>query len=176
MNYSVVALALGYATAIAPLTLTPVPTRHYTQPLRSIATVVVRSVPTPSPSLSPLPFNLVQRYARAGARASGLDEALVLAVIESESAGDPHAVSTAGAVGMMQLMRSTAYDCGIRSRWVPSANVRCGSRTLASLIRRFGLTVATIHRAGTSHLSPWPSETKTYVRVVVQRYDRIQHI
>jgi soluble lytic murein transglycosylase-like protein len=177
---SVIALALGYASRVA--TLTPSPPPH-TVPLRSIVTVV-SAVPTPSPSLSPLPISAIRAYAAAGARASGLDEALVLAVIMSESAGDPNAVSRAGAIGLMQLEPATAHDCGIRNRWAPSANIRCGSKTLALLVRRYGLTVAlacynagatTINRAGALHASRWPSETQQYVRVVVERYDVLQH-
>jgi soluble lytic murein transglycosylase-like protein len=180
VTYSAIALALGSVAHTA--TLTTVPTRFV--PLRTIATVVARYAPTPSPSLSPWPPARVRVLARVGAQASGLDTTLVFAVIMGESAGDPHAVSRAGAIGMMQLMPETAHDCGIQSRWIPSDNVRCGSRTLAQLIRRFGLTVAlacynagatTIRRAGATHLSRWPSETKTYVRVVVERYDALQH-
>ena len=180
-TYSAIALALGYA--FAPLTLTPVPTRHYTEPLRTIATVVA-SVPTPSPSLQPLPIARIRALARAGAEFSGLDAALVLAVIQSESAGDPNAVSRAGAAGLMQLEPATAHDCGIRSRWIAIDNVRCGSRTLSLLVRRFGLTVGiaaynagagAIERAGASHVKNWPTETQLYVRRVVARYDGLQH-
>jgi soluble lytic murein transglycosylase-like protein len=163
--------------------LTPVPTHV---PLRTIATVVARAVPTPSPSLSPLPAGQVRALARAGAAFSGLDESLVLAVIMSESAGDPNAVSRAGAVGMMQLMPETAHDCGIRSRWVALSNVQCGSRTLALLVRRYDGNIAlalagynagarTIDRAGTAHVKNWPTETKQYVTHVVAEYDALQH-
>jgi soluble lytic murein transglycosylase-like protein len=179
VNY-VVALAFGYAVHA---TLVPAPTPHNHMPLHTIATVHANVVPTPSPSLSPLPISAIRAYAAAGAAASGLDESLVLSVIEAESGGDPHAVSRAGAVGMMQLMPATASDCGIRSRWVAADNVRCGSKTLAILIRRYGLTKAiasynagatTIAAAG-AHASKWPHETQTYVRAVVQRYDALQH-
>jgi soluble lytic murein transglycosylase-like protein len=180
MNYSAIALALGYATtALAPLT--PVPTHV---PLRTITTVFA-SVPSPSPSLQPLPPGQVRALARAGARDSGLDESLVESVILSESGGDPNAVSRAGAVGMMQLMPETAHNCGIRSRWVAADNVRCGSQTLALLVRTYrniavalaayNAGAAAIASRGAAHASRWPTETQRYVRVVVEKYDALQH-
>lgn len=148
-----------------------------------LAAAIAASSPTPSPALSPLPSGVVQWYAQRGAIASGLDPALVRAVIDAESGGDPRAVSGAGAVGMMQLASGTASDCGIRDRFDPLANVECGARTLGYLIRRFGMEggIAAYNfgsgnvEASGGHVSKMPHETQAYVKTVIDGYDALQH-
>ena len=77
---------------------------------------------------------------------TGLDPAMVMAVIRAESAGNPSAVSRAGARGLMQLMPSTAKEvagnAGVRYRGAddlfdPDLNVRLGTLYLAQLRRMF---------------------------------------
>jgi soluble lytic murein transglycosylase-like protein len=62
---------------------------------------------------------------------------LVMAIIASESGGDPHAVSPAGAVGLMQLMPDTATTLGV-DPWDPEQNVDGAVRYLSSLLSTFG--------------------------------------
>jgi soluble lytic murein transglycosylase-like protein len=142
--------------------------------------------PTPSPTIHPLPGGIINYYAVAGSRASGLDVALVRAVIGAESGGDPRAVSTAGAAGLMQLMPATGYDCGIHDRFDAAANVKCGSRTLALLIHHYNGSLATaieaynwgcgnVDRVG-GGLSKAPSSTQRYVVGVIEQYDFLQHL
>ena len=138
--------------------------------------------PTPSPTLSPLPTKIVNWYAERGADASGLDPSLIRSVIDNESAGDPHAVSNAGAVGMMQLEPETLHDCGYSDAKNALHNVICGSKTLSYLVRDFGLKkgiAAYNWGAGNVQAHPlesaWPQETKNYVASVVAEYDALQH-
>lgn len=140
--------------------------------------------PTPSPTIHPLPAGVINWYARAGAAASGLDSALILAVIRSESGGDPFAVSKSAAIGLMQLEAATASDCGIHDRYNPLDNVKCGSKTLHYLIRRYGLAggieaynlgCGNVDRVG-GHLSRMPLETQHYVARVISFYDELQHV
>jgi soluble lytic murein transglycosylase len=74
--------------------------------------------------------------------ASSLDDDLVLAVIQQESAGDPEAVSWAGALGLMQVMPFTfaemmhghrSYESRIdrAAFWDVRSNMRAGIRYLA---------------------------------------------
>ena len=67
----------------------------------------------------------------------GVPRELVHAVIEVESAWQPHAVSPAGAVGLMQLMPATAATFGVSNRFRIEENVRGGVAYLARLMRRF---------------------------------------
>jgi hypothetical protein len=141
------------------------------------------NAPTPSPTISPLPSQVVQWYAERGAAVSGLDPALVRAVIEAESGGDPKAVSKAGAIGMMQLAEETASDCGIHNRFDPMDNVACGARTLGYLVHRYGVENGiAAYNFGSGdvdsvggHLSKMPVETQNYVKAVVEEYDVLQH-
>jgi soluble lytic murein transglycosylase len=81
------------------------------------------------------------------ARKNGLDPLLVVAVIHCESSFDTNAVSSAGAMGLMQVMPDTgAYLAelagfrldGPRKLFDPELNVRLGAGYLADLIRQFG--------------------------------------
>lgn len=71
------------------------------------------------------------------ARAYGLDPELVFAVIRQESGGNPHAVSRAGAEGLMQLMPSTAAELGVTNPFNPAQNIRAGVAYLARMLRKF---------------------------------------
>jgi soluble lytic murein transglycosylase-like protein len=61
----------------------------------------------------------------------------VHAVIQAESAYDASAISTAGAVGLMQLMPDTARRYGVTNRNDPIQNVNGGTRYLKDLLRMF---------------------------------------
>ena len=62
---------------------------------------------------------------------------LVDAVIDEESAWNPYAVSSKGAVGLMQIMPETAARFGVRNRYRLDENIRGGVGYLAWLIRLF---------------------------------------
>lgn len=151
--------------------------------MHALILTAVINAPTPSPTISPLPSPVVQWYAQRGAEVSGLDPALVRAVIEAESGGDPKAVSKAGAIGMMQLASATASDCGIHNAFDPLQNVECGARTLGYLVHRYGVeTGIAAYNFGSGdvdsvggHLSKMPVETQNYVKDVVEEYDVLQH-
>jgi len=86
---------------------------------------------------------LAERYARR----YGLDPLTVLAVIHVESRFDPRAVSSQGAIGLMQLQGETARDLAMSLglQWTgddllfdPDVNVMLGCAYLRRLIDRFG--------------------------------------
>jgi hypothetical protein len=72
----------------------------------------------------------------------GIPEALVRAVIKTESDFDPNVVSSAGAKGLMQLMPDTARLMGVTDVFDPRQNIMGGSRYLQVLARRFCKTPA----------------------------------
>lgn len=81
-----------------------------------------------------LPFEkLIAEYARR----AGFDWRLVAAIIFEESRFDPHAVSPAGARGLMQVREIAARDVGELEFRDPAANVRAGVRYLSKLTRIF---------------------------------------
>ncbi len=109
---------------------------------------------------------------------TGVPPALINAVLMAESAGDPSAVSNAGAQGLMQLMPGTAATCGIENPFDPAENVDCGSRYLRALLQRYNnnveLTIAA-YNAGPGavaayHGVPPYAETRAYVARVLSAY------
>lgn len=63
--------------------------------------------------------------------------ALVLALIGIESAGNPTAVSGAGAVGLMQLMPDTAKRFGVEDASIAAQNIKGGVAYLDWLMKKF---------------------------------------
>ncbi len=72
----------------------------------------------------------------------GVDPMLVRALIQVESGYRPRARSSRGAMGLMQLMPSTAREYRVRNPFEPKANIEGGIRHLKSLIDRFGVEIA----------------------------------
>jgi hypothetical protein len=72
----------------------------------------------------------------------GIPQALVRAVIRTESDFDPHVVSSAGAQGLMQLMPATARGMGVTNVWDPRQNIMGGTRYLQLLAKRYCRTPA----------------------------------
>lgn len=67
----------------------------------------------------------------------GVPPALVYALIEVESAYQPWARSSKGAMGLMQLMPATARQYAVADPFDPMANVEAGTRHLRSLLDRY---------------------------------------
>jgi soluble lytic murein transglycosylase-like protein len=117
----------------------------------------------------------------AASAQSGLDPLLVASVIRVESRFRPHAVSRAGAVGLMQVLPGTGRQYGVHDLADPRENIAAGSRHLAYLIDRYegdlNLALAaynagegTVRRHG--GIPPYP-ETRGYVRKVLAHYRSI---
>lgn len=111
-------------------------------------------------------------------RSSGVPAGLVRAVLMAESAGNPSAISSAGAQGLMQLMPGTASSCGIANPFDPIQNVQCGSNYLHSLLVHYhnNVTLAVAaYNAGPGAVDryrgvPPYAETRAYVTRVLSAY------
>ena len=80
---------------------------------------------------------LFARHIAEAAKATAVEPALIRAVISAESAFNPFAESTAGAVGLMQLMPGTAQRYGVANRRDPAQNIHGGARYLRDLLQMF---------------------------------------
>ncbi len=67
----------------------------------------------------------------------GLPKALIHSIILAESNYDPNAISSKGAVGLMQLMPETAKQYGVKDRFNPAANIEGGVKYLKDLIKLY---------------------------------------
>src|SRR5947208_337096 len=76
-------------------------------------------------------------YVQAYARHYGVPVSLVRSIVQQESGWKACVVSSKGAVGLMQLMPTTAARLGVRNRCDIAQNVSGGVRYLAWLIRKF---------------------------------------
>jgi len=132
-------------------------------------------LPYSSGALDPGTIDMLVTDASA---ANGVPAGLIRAVLMAESAGNPSAISVAGAQGLMQLMPGTSAGCGIANAFDPAQNVACGTGYLHSLLRRYheNVTLAVAaYNAGPGAVDryhgvpPYP-ETRVYVARVLNAY------
>ena len=139
-------------------------------------------------------WDIIQKAAESG----GVDAYLVAALIREESRFDRKAVSWAGAIGLMQLMPSTAKrikgDAGVNIKnaqdlFDPGKNILIGTHYLSGLINEFNeLPIAIMsYNAGENKVTKWLEkyykddinefienvpykETRNYVKKVLKSY------
>jgi soluble lytic murein transglycosylase-like protein len=105
----------------------------------------------------------------AVSEAHGVDPMLVRALIQVESNYKARARSNRGAMGLMQLMPSTAREYNVRNPYDPKANIAAGVKHLKSLIDRWGVEIAlAAYNAGEGAVKkfngiPPYRETRNYV-------------
>src|SRR5271154_2394286 len=115
-----------------------------------------------------------EKLVREAAERHHVDPALVRAVIQTESNWNPAARSNKGALGLMQLIPTTAIRFGVNDAFNPKQNVDAGVRYLRTLLERYNgnldLALAA-YNAGEgavdrAHGIPAFRETRDYVRKV----------
>ncbi len=105
--------------------------------------------------------------------AHGVDPLLVRALIQVESNYRPRARSHKGAMGLMQLMPSTAREYKVRNPYDPKANIEAGIKHLKSLIDKFGVELAlAAYNAGPAAVQKFKGippyrETRNYVSKIL---------
>jgi soluble lytic murein transglycosylase-like protein len=121
----------------------------------------------------------VQPLIAAAAGRSGLPSELISAVMDAESGYRPDAVSSSGALGLMQLMPGTARSLGVSDPLDPLQNVLGGSEYLRQQLQHFGSVEKALaaYNAGPGAVErhggvpPYP-ETRNYVERIL---DRLRH-
>ena len=140
----------------------------------------VESKPMPASEYDPLFTEIAELY--------NLDPALIKAVAYAESSFRPTVVSSAGAMGLMQLMPATAEALGVKDPFDPWQNVDGGARYLSQLLNRFDgdtLLALAAYNCGSSRVTSrgitdltvaaqrdlLPQETRNYL-VKIEQYLR----
>jgi hypothetical protein len=107
--------------------------------------------------------------------ANGVNPLLVRALIQVESGYRPTARSARGAMGLMQLMPSTAKEYNVSNPFDPKANIEAGIKHLKTLIDKFGGRVElalAAYNAGPAAVEKFTGvppyrETRDYVRRII---------
>lgn len=129
-------------------------------------------------SVDSVPQEWRGRIRRASLR-HGVSEALLTAVLKTESHFDARAVSPKGALGAMQIMPAVGRELGLENFFDPEANLDAGAAYLASLLREFSrpeLALAA-YNAGPAAVRrhgglPPYEETRAYVARVLDLFRR----
>jgi soluble lytic murein transglycosylase-like protein len=101
------------------------------------ASVDMPNVRVPTSACPALAEDEVEKLTSMAAQKNSVSASLIRAVMRQESAFRPCAVSTAGAMGLMQIMPSTAETLGLDDAFSPGENVDAGARYLKLLLDRY---------------------------------------
>lgn len=136
--------------------------------------------------LTDMECELIVRWVLGYSALYGVDHRLIFAVIEAESDFNPACVSRAGAVGLMQLMPSTARSVHVANRWNVQENIRGGIQYLDQQLARFTdksnyeqcVLALACYNAGPNAVKkyggvPPYDETRRYVIKVTKRFEEL---
>lgn len=136
--------------------------------------IAAATQPLPAPTASQ---NVVRQHIQLAAARYNISSHLVDAVAWQESRYNPRARSTAGAIGVMQLMPGTARQLGVRNPHDVQQNVIGGTAYLREQLERFGNNVPlalAAYNAGPGAVMKYGGippyrETQNYVRQIMRR-------
>lgn len=110
----------------------------------------------------------------------GVDSSVIRAIIKQESDFNPNVTSSAGAMGLMQLMPENVQEAGISDAFNIEQNIDAGTKQIKDYIKMYGGDVkmglaafnagpGTLQRRGVKSETDFyklPSETQNYVKII----------
>lgn len=110
---------------------------------------------TSSPVQSPAEFDPIIKEASAK---YGVPENIIRGIIKAESDFDPRSHSSAGAMGVMQLMPDTAKEMGVTDPWDIRQNIMGGTGYYAKMLKMFNGD----HQMALAAFNAGPGNVKKY--------------
>jgi len=112
-----------------------------------------------------------------------IDTDFIRAIIKQESSFNPNAKSSAGAMGLMQLMPETAKSYGVSDPYNPEQNIDAGVRMLKDLSKQFNgekEMILAAYNWGSGNLTKYgyekrPKETRNYIEKVMKYYNEYKN-
>lgn len=118
-------------------------------------------------------------YFKEAASTYGVDEKLLRAIARAESNFNPSATSSAGAMGIMQMMPATAAECGVTDPYDARQSILGGAQYIAKMLDKYNgntsLALAA-YNAGPGNVDKYDGippfeETQNYVQKVLNYYN-----
>lgn len=122
----------------------------------------------------------LQQLAKQTAERHDIDTKLIFAIIKQESGWKPKVISSAGAIGLMQIMPSTGkLACGLSRKelFEPDKNLDCGIRYFRQQLKTFGNVKLALcaYNAGPGNVKngrcPAFKETTQYARNILKMWN-----
>ena len=164
------------ASVSKPVVSKPMASKALANPVPAVQPVAMKVTAPASTAATAIDIDEVVREASNKNR---LDPDFVRSVIMAESNFKTRAVSKKGALGLMQLMPSTAAQLGVADPFDPKANVEAGAAHLSALldlyhddpVKALAAYNAGAHRVKQYNGVPPYRETRAYINKIVRDFN-----
>lgn len=149
-----------------------------TKPQTKVSANIYTAQAATSDNIIMSPKQKIEKIISKISKKHGVDEKLVNALVKQESGFNPNAKSKAGALGLMQLMPSTAKGLGVTNPMDPEQNVEGGVKYLKSMLNKYNgniILALAAYNAGPGAVDrydgvPPYKETQNYVKSILASY------